>query len=183
MPVINAEGRVLGVVSERDIIVKCASHGVGAIGRIWTPADVDERRLTATTAGEAMTAPAVTIAPDRPVAEAAWLMVERNVNRLPVVRDHRLVGIVSRADLVRAFTRPDGEIWEDLQRDLGGSEFWRTPAVFDVSGGRVRVSGHVEAESDSELVEAVVWRVPGVVSVDLSGVEWERHGAVRSAVR
>jgi CBS domain-containing protein len=183
LPVVNADGRVLGVVSEQDVIVKCANRGIGLIGRIWTPAAVDERRLAATTAGEAMTAPAVTIAPDRPVAEAAWLMVERDVNRLPVVRDHRLVGIVSRGDLVRAFARPDGEIWEDLQREIGGRDLWRTPAVFEVSGGRVRVSGRVEARSDAELVEGLVWRVPGVVSVDLSDVEWAPRGAARPAVR
>jgi CBS domain-containing protein len=183
VPVVNAEGRVLGVVSERDIILKCASRGVGVIGRFWTPAAVDERRLAATTAREAMTAPAVTIAPDRPLSEAAWLMVERDVKRLPVVRGHRLVGILSRGDLVRAFTRPDGEIWEDLERELGGRDFWLAPAVFDVSGGRVRVSGRVEARADSELVEAVVWRVPGVVSVDLSGVGWGRREAAHPAVR
>jgi len=110
-------------------------------------------------------------------------MVERDVNRLPVVRDHRLVGIVSRGDLVRAFARPDREIWEDLQREIGGRDLWRTPAVFDVAGGVVRVSGRVESGSDAEVVEALVWRVPGVVSVDVSPVEWAPHGAADPAVR
>jgi CBS domain-containing protein len=179
VPVVNAAGRVLGVVTERDLIVKGASRGVGLIGRLWTPAAVDDRRLAATTAGEAMTAPALTIAPDRPLAEAAWVMVERDVNRLPVVRDDKLVGIVSRADLVRAFTRSDTEIWEELEGELGGRALWRTPAVFDVAGGRVRVSGRVEGRSDVDLVEALVWRVPGVVSVDVSAVEMPqaRHTA------
>jgi CBS domain-containing protein len=171
VPVVNADGRVLGVVTERDLIVKGASRGLGLIGRLWTPAAVDDRRLAATTAGDAMTAPPLTIAPDRPLAEAAWLMVERDVNRLPVVLDDRLVGIVSRADLVRAFTRSDTEIFEDLERELGGRGLWQEPAEFDVSGGRVHVSGRVEEPWDVDLVEALVWRIPGVVSVDVSNVE------------
>lgn len=165
------------------LLLKAASRSVGLIGRLWMPAAVDDRRLGATTAGEAMTAPAVTIAPDRPVTEAAWLMVERNVNRLPVVRDGKLVGIISRGDLIRVFTRSDGDIWEELQRELRGRDLWLTPeeVEFKVTGGRVQVSGRVETQWAAELVEAFVWRVPGVVSVDCSGVTWQRTPASRWA--
>jgi CBS domain-containing protein len=179
VPVVNADGHVLGVVSEADIIVKAASRSVGLIGHFWTPAAVDDRRLAATTAGEAMTAPAVTIAPDRPITEAAWLMVQRNVNRLPVVRDGKLVGIISRGDLIRVFIRSDREIWEELQSELGGRDLWLAPeeVKFEVTGGRVRISGHVETPAAAELVEGVAWRVPGVVSVDCSEVNWRRTPA------
>ncbi len=174
MPVIDAKRHVLGVVSEADIIVKAASRSIGLIGRLWTPAKVDARRLDATTAGEAMSAPAVTIAPDRPVSEAAWFMVQRDVNRLPVVRDGTLIGIISRADLIRAFTRSDAEILVDLQQDLAGRNLWLAPDEVEVTvdGGRVRVSGRVESPGAADEVEGLAWRVPGVVSVDCSGVSY-----------
>jgi CBS domain-containing protein len=174
LPVINADRRVLGVVSEADIIVKAASRSIGLIGRLWTPAKVDARRLAATTAGEAMSVPAVTIAPDRPVSEAAWFMVQREVNRLPVVRDGTLIGIISRADLIRMFSRSDAEILADLQQDLDRRNLWLAPDEVEltVDGGRVRVSGRVETQGAADLVEGFVWRVPGVVSVDCSGVTY-----------
>ena len=174
LPVVNADGHVLGVVSEADIIVKAASRSMGLIGHLWTPAGVDDRRLAATTAGEAMTAPAVTTAPDRAVTEAAWLMVERNVNRLPVVREDKLVGIISRGDLIRVFVRSDSDIWDELQSKLHGRDYWLAPDDVEVkvAGGRVQISGPVESKIAAELVEAVAWRVPGVVSVDCSEVTW-----------
>ena len=146
LPVVNANGHVLGVVSGADIIVKAASRGMGLIGRLWTPAGVDDRRLAATTAGEAMTTPAVTTAPDRAVTEAAWLMVERNVNRLPVVREDKLVGIISRGDLIRVFVRSDSDIWEELQSKLRGRDYWLAPDDVEVKvaggpGPHIRSSG------------------------------------------
>ena len=65
-----------------------------------------------------MTSPAITIPPYESVAEAARIMCERGVNRLPVVKDERLVGIITRADLVRAFTRSDEEIAREIREDV-----------------------------------------------------------------
>lgn len=177
IPVVNAEHRVLGVVSEADIILKAASRpeSAGVLGRLLAPKAVDERHLAARTAGEAMTAPAVTIDAGQSVAEAARLMVEHRVNRLPVLTEDRLVGIVTRADIVRAFTRSDSEIWEELRNDVIPARLWISPEELDVlvTGGRVRIAGHVATRTEAELVEAFAWRVPGVVSVDCSGVSWE----------
>jgi CBS domain-containing protein len=177
IPVVNAEHRVLGVVSEADIILKAASRpeSAGVLGRLLAPRAVDERHLAATTAGEAMSAPAVTIDAGQSVAEAARLMVEHRVNRLPVLTEGRLVGIVTRADVVRAFTRSDGEIWEELRNDVIPSRLWISPDELDVqvTSGRVRIAGRVKTRTEAELVEAFAWRVPGVVSVDCSGVTWE----------
>jgi CBS domain-containing protein len=176
VPVVNAERRVLGVVSEADIIVKAASRpaSVGLLGDLVTR-KVDQRHLAAATAGEAMTAPAVTIDAEQSVAEAARLMVEHRVNRLPVLVAERLVGIVSRGDLVRAFTRPDGDIWEELRNDVIPSKLWISPEGLDISvaGGRVRVEGQVTTRTEAELIEAFAWRVPGVVTVDCSELRWE----------
>src|SRR5580765_3776523 len=115
LPVLDADGAVVGIVSEADILYKERLEPP-ARGRLRTllgpaQADAEKAKLEARTAGEAMTSPALTIGPRRPVAEAAGRMLDEHVNRLPVVDDAgRLLGIVTRADLVRAFVRTDDEI-------------------------------------------------------------------------
>ena len=122
LPVVSERGTVLGVVSENDILVK--ERGTeplrGLVGRLIAGDAVKlEAKLAAKTAGEAMTSPAVTITADRPVSAAAAEMVERRINRLPVVdEDGKLVGIVTRADLVKAFARSDEEIIRELRDDV-----------------------------------------------------------------
>lgn len=177
VPVINSERRVVGVISEADIIVKAASRpeSAGVLGRFFAPEAADPRHLAATTAGQAMTAPAVTIDADQSVAEAARLMVEHKVNRLPVLVDGKLAGIVSRADIVRAFTRSDQEIWEELRNEIIPTKLWIAPQELDVTvtGGQVKVAGRVTTRTEVDLVEAFAWRIPGVVSVDCSELTWE----------
>jgi CBS domain-containing protein len=185
VPVVDGDGNVLGVVSEADIVVKAASHPerAGVFWRLFAPEGLDERRLRATNAEEAMTAPALTVDADLPVAEAARLMVEHGVKRLPVVVDGELAGIVSRADIVRAFTRSDTEIWEELRNDILTRQLWIPPELLEVrvTGGRVEVSGKVETRAEAELVEAFAWRVPGVVGVDCSELTWETDDRARRA--
>jgi len=177
VPVVGADARVLGVVSEADIIVKAASHPerAGVFWRLFAPEGLDKRRLVATTAGEAMTTPSVTIDADQSVAEAARVMVDSNVKRLPVLVDGKLTGIVSRADIVRAFTRSDSEIWEELRNDILPRQLWMSPEELDVdvTGGRITVGGRVRTRTEAELIEAFAWRIPGVVSVDCSELTWE----------
>ena len=104
----DEEGELLGVVSEADILLTGGGPNAraGLFGWLfdeWSAEDL--AKLRATTAVEAMTAPVRTIRPDRPVDEAARRMLDANVKRLAVVDDEVLVGIVTRADLVRAFAR------------------------------------------------------------------------------
>ena len=80
--------------------------------------EIDRSKLDARLVGEAMTTPAVTIESHRPVSVAARRMLERGVNRLPVVEEGKLVGIVTRADLVRAFVRSDAEIASEIRDDV-----------------------------------------------------------------
>lgn len=120
IPVCDAEWRVLGVVSEGDILFKAhdptSGRKGGQLAHLEDGTDLRAvAKSQASTAGEAMTAPAITIEPDRSVADAARLMVERGVNRLPVVTDGRLAGIVTRTDVVRAFTRSDSEIEAEVR--------------------------------------------------------------------
>jgi len=86
LPVLDGDSRVLGVVSEADILRKEQGLGGprgGVLG--WLDRGAPDPKLEARTAGEAMTSPALTIGPGRPAAEAAKLMVERGINRLPVI--------------------------------------------------------------------------------------------------
>lgn len=169
LPVVDADGRVLGVVSEADILRKEQGLGgrrSGVLGWLLDRGEPDPR-LEARTAGEAMTSPALSIEPGRPVSEAAKLMVEKEINRLPVVSEGRLVGIVTRADLVRAFHRPDEEIEREITEDVLLQTLWIDPnrVSVSVSNGEVSLSGQVETRTQAELVEAYVRRVPGVVDV------------------
>lgn len=175
LPVVDGDLRVLGVVSEADILRKEQGLGGrrgGVLGWLLDR-EAPDPKLEARTAGEAMTSPALTIEPGRPASEAARLMVKKEINRLPVVSGGRLVGIVTRADLVRAFTRPDEEIEREIRDDVLLSTLWIDPkrVSISVSNGEVSLSGKVETRTQAELVEAYVRRVPGVVDAR-SELEW-----------
>jgi len=177
LPVVSAEGEVLGVVSEADILVKERAperRRGGILGWLLEPSDAEaQAKLEARTAGEAMTSPAITVESTEPVSRAAALMVERGVNRLPVVEDGKLVGIVTRADLVRAFVRDDALIAREIRDDVVLRQFWIDPESLAVSvtNGEVSLRGQVEKRSIAELLASFVERVPGVVAVD-SQLTW-----------
>jgi CBS domain-containing protein len=169
-PVVR-RGEVLGVVSESDFLVKergSLPEPHGLLG--WLVGDAMEEsraKLNARTAAEAMSAPAVTIESWRSPASAAGLMLEHGVKRLPVLKHGELVGIVSRADLVRAFTRSDAEIEREIREDVILGAFWMSPNDIDVQveDGEVTLTGRVEAPLVAEILPEQVQRVPGVLSV------------------
>jgi predicted transcriptional regulator len=168
-PVVDDSGRVVGVLSEADLLPKEVAPLPVGRGRVphgeW-------QKLDAVVVGEAMSSPALTIEEDRPVAAAARMLIEEGVKRLPVVRDGRLVGIVSRHDLIRAFVRTDDEVAVDTRNEatrlLGSDANSVTAAVDD---GVVTLDGRVDNRPDAEILELVVSRIPGVVAVH-SHVGW-----------
>ena len=172
-PVCDDEGVVVGVVSEADIVSKERGRPERPNGLLgWmlksTLAPEDLKAL-ARTAGEAMTAPAITIAPYRSVTFAAKLMLEEQVNRLPVVNGKgQLVGLISRADLVRAFARADAEIAREIREDVLRASLWTEPDAVgvEVHDGSVSLTGQLETKTDVELLTALTERVPGVVAVE-----------------
>jgi len=170
VPVLNTENEVVGVLSEADIVVKAGGEVARnrLLGWLLEPdLDLDDK-IRAETVDDAMTAPPVTISPKRPVHEAARLMVSENVNRLPVVDKGKLVGIVTRADIVRAFTRSDAELLDEIRQDILHRTFWLEPGrvTVNIVDGHVTLRGEVETEADRELLPNFVARVPGVISVD-----------------
>jgi CBS domain-containing protein len=190
MPVCDIEGHVLGVISEGDILYKehdpRDSHLGGPLGWIidGTPNYAGYAKAQALTARNSMTSPAITIAPWESAADAARIMCERHVNRLPVVKDERLVGIVTRADLVRAFTRTDAEIERELKQDVLERMMWidsgRVEAI--VESGRATLSGRLDKRSDVELLSRMVARIPGLVAVE-SNVAWDIDDTTRRGRR
>jgi len=191
VPVVDRYGTVLGVVSEADFLAK--EQGVRAVhhrrlaGLFGETAEVQTQlaKLAARTAGEAMTAPAVTIESKRPIHEAAALMTNRRINRLPVVDDGRLVGIVTRADLVRAYLRSDEELEQTIREDVLLRILWLDPAGFKVQvrNGEATVAGSVERRSTAEIVEETVKLVPGLVHAHVD-VRWSLDDRdVKPAIR
>ncbi len=190
VPVLNDHGAVIGVVSEGDILVKAsAAFGEREHPSNWLFGDDEREALKrgAQTAADAMSRPVVTVDPRCTVAEAARVMVKQSVNRLPVVSDGRLVGIVTRSDIVRAFARTDEELEAQIRAEVLVETLWLDPGTLHIliEEGEVVVSGVVETRSIAELIPVYISLVPGVVSVDASRVEWHtnvhagRHHASR----
>ena len=190
LPVCDIEGHVVGVISEGDILYKEHDPTEGRVGGplAWlveaNPNSGGAAKAQAVTAGKAMTSPAVTIPPHESVAQAARIMSERRVNRLPVVKGGKLVGIVTRADLVRAFTRTDAEIGRELRQDVLARTMWIEPGrvELEVRNGVVTLTGHLHTRTDAEWLGRLAARVPGVLSVE-SDVRWEIDDTTRKGRR
>jgi CBS domain-containing protein len=123
-PVLDDEGKVIGVVSEADMLTKEALGGEhnGLPGMVTGLLHHKDRvKARGITAGDLMTTPAVTIGPEDTLEHAARLMYTRKVKRIPVVdADGHLAGIVSRADVLAVFDRPD----EDIRREVNAEIFF-----------------------------------------------------------
>jgi CBS-domain-containing membrane protein len=179
-PVLDNDNRVVGVVSEADLLTKEAleySHP-GAAGGILHGRE--RAKAAAVTAADLMTRPAVTIGPDETISHAARLMYSRKVKRLPVVDDRgRLVGIVSRADVLSVFSRPDAEIRLDIIENVIIGTILTDPARFMISvdNGIVKVEGIPENETVGRDMVEEIRHVEGVVAVRdfLTRVEEKRY--------
>jgi CBS domain-containing protein len=173
VPVVDADRHVLGVVSEADLLIKeqgaaALPHRRAARVRGESKSTVEGMaKVEATTAGAAMSSPAITIGAEAGLPAAAAIMVERGVNRLPVVRDGVLIGIVTRADLIRAYVRTDAQIAETIREDVLLRHLLVNPVLFDitVTNGVVRIRGRAETRSIAEMIERLVAVVPGVIAL------------------
>lgn len=155
LPVVDADDKVLGVLSGSDLI-RNQAHRNGL-----TPPP-------AVTAGDVMPSPAITVHPEQTVPDAARLMERRGVERLPVVDEaDRLVGIATRRDLLRVFLRGDDDIRRQVTEEIVVTAMGLPSDTVRVAvrDGVVTLDGRVEARGQvPELVHAV-WRLDGVVGV------------------
>lgn len=177
VPVLDADRRVVGVVSESDLLTRVSrAHRGHYRGRHFAHYPRTRDRMRAATARTLMTSPAVvTTTPDVPITDAARSAAEARVRRLPVVdSDGVLVGIVTRADLLRPFLRPDAEIRDDIVGNVIVGMFVLNAHDFtvDVDEGVVRLRGQVEHKSSRTPLLEAVRAVGGVVDVDHTGLTY-----------
>jgi CBS domain-containing protein len=167
-PVVDEDGKVIGVVSEADMLTKEAldSEPEGMPGMITGILRRKEHeKARGITAGDLMTRPAITVTPEDTVEHAARLMYTRRVKRLPVVDENRhLVGIVSRADLLAVFNRTDEEIRKEASDDVMLNEFLVDPKVA-VQDGVVTLFGKPPTGSLGREIVRRIRHVQGVVAV------------------
>ena len=166
LPVVDERRRVLGIVDESDLLVKEELTE----GHVRTPLPHRGRaRLAATTAEEIMTVPVVTIDSSQTLGQAARVLHQRHIGQLPVVEDDgRLIGIVTRSDVLAVFLRPDEDLLVAVQEAIAtvdDSPSCKVSAT--VEDGVVVLQGSAQLLSQVMAVGALVRRVPGIVRLDV----------------
>jgi CBS domain-containing protein len=170
VPVVDEAGRLVGLVSETDLLLK-ETFATGDDRRHLLESGRKRReraKAGALLARDLMSSPAVAIGPSALITEAARLMHDRNVKRLPVVDDDgHLVGIVTRGDLLRVFLRPDSQIRDEVVEGLIVKTLWMDPNNLEVqvANGVVDLSGEVDRKSDIRVLCNMIGGLDGVVGV------------------
>jgi len=175
LPVVDEDDQVIGVVSETDLMAHQAeAPDPYELKKRFRFADLTRSakrraaKATARTAGRLMTAPPVTVHAEDTIVEAARTMAQHRVERLPVLdEEHRLVGIVTRRDVLQVFLRPDTEIHDEVVEEVLVRALWLAPSTVDVSvvEGVVTLAGHMERKSETEIAVSMVRQIDGVVAV------------------
>lgn len=169
LPVLDADGKLIGIITEADFLRHEASRADS--GKTSLLGALFESRMPPEplTVKESMSENPVVVMADVTLAEAARLMASKGVKRLPVVdTEGRLVGIVSRADVVAAYTRPDELIEDEIREDVIRRILFLDPDSIsvDVDEGVVTLGGEIDNQSDSRLLEELVRRLDGVTRVE-----------------
>ena len=185
VPVVEIGDKLVGVVSESDLLCRAGfpsvrHHGLAAFleeppgvqGHDWAS------RSEGLTAEEIMTTSVVSCDSEEPVAAVARRMLERDVRAMPVVRDGRLAGVVSRHDVLRLFVRPDSEVRAHVAEILSASEWVPGPGLSaQVRDGVVVITGTVSRPVEAAVVCSIIRQVPGVVEVvDQTVPDADRRG-------
>jgi CBS domain-containing protein len=176
LPVTDEEGSLVGIITETDFLHhvpgKPRKPRAGLLRAIFSSGK--GVASNATTVGDVMTRDVVVIGPGDDHSIAARLMERHRVKRLPVVEDGRLVGIVSRADLLGVLTRPDEAVAAEIREHVVHDLLMLDPdtVAIEIADGVVRLGGKVPTRTDARILEAVTRHVDGVVSVECS-VQYE----------
>lgn len=174
LPIVTVDGDLVGIVTEGDLLYK------ELLPKPPEPAEVFQhlplpsvaeaadraRKAEALRADAIMTSPVVTVDEATPVHAVVAEMMKRRINRLPVMREGRMTGIISRADVLKVFTRPDPEIsdavWKSVSHDL---PIDLSAVMVEVVDGMVYLYGTVTTVSDKALLERWTAMVDGVIGV------------------
>ena len=163
LPVTTADGMLAGIITEADFLRLEVDRQEGAT-------ELGE------TVGDVMSPGVVTTGPDTEIYDAAKMMTFQDIKRLPVVDDDaRLLGIISRADIVSVFTRPDDVIEDEIREDLIRRVLFIDPDQLDVAvtNGVVTFVGEVGTRNEARLLSELAFRLDGVLHVE-SQLAW-RH--------
>jgi CBS-domain-containing membrane protein len=179
LPVVDERGLVVGMVTESDLLIREELTE----GRLRTPLQRRGRaRLTGTTAGEIMSSPVMTVNPSQTLAQAARLFRRRHIGRMPVVEnDGRLIGIVTRMDLLTVFLRPDEELLAAVHEAIATVD--EAPSCIlsaTAHDGVVVLQGSAHFLSQLIAVEGLVRQIPGIVHLDVKAIAVidDIHGAL-----
>jgi len=176
VPVVDEDGRLVGIVSEADLLrseddVRHGGSKVVLLEWYVNPVYLTEiaERMEHLRARDIMTTEVVTVRPDTPVDMAIRVLLKAGVKRLPVIdADGRVIGIVSRRDLLSPFLRSDEDIRDEVVGEVIHRTLWMDPATIrvEVADGVVSLRGRVDRRSEREILEAMIRRVDGVVGIE-----------------
>lgn len=169
LAVTESDGSLVGIITEADFVATEADRRrkppAGLLRFIYKEVELPtQERLV----GDVMSTDLIVLGPAADHAEAARLMQSEGVKRIPVVGDDgRLVGLVSRSDILRVFARSDQEIIEEIQDHVMGQILWIEPKRVEIRSneGNVVLRGRLETRSDADLLVKLTARLDGVVSV------------------
>lgn len=167
LPVVENEALV-GIITEADFLNRTAEKLMGRVGLLDASSDVPHTEVTETVAS-AMTEHPFVMYQEASLTEVARAMVSHGVKRFPVVdNDGRLIGLISRADVVSAFSRPDDVIRDEIRHDLVERVLqWDVDSIdVEVVDGVVTLTGTTDDQAEGHLLEELVRRIDGVVGVD-----------------
>jgi CBS domain-containing protein len=180
-PVVDAEGRLLGMVTEADLIHRLGvadERPPGWLFSLFSPAGRQAAEFSRThgrTAGDVMTRHLITAEEDTPIEKVAKALEEKGIRRVPVLRDGKLVGVVSRADLIRALMvpaerlaedAPDERIRRELQKAMRDQPWIDAFYIFpEVKDGVVWFHGWCRNEDVKRGLRVLAERIPGVRDV------------------
>ena len=176
LPVTTEDARLIGIITEADFVesesYRRTPRRAGLLRWFTHDHVMPANDLTV---GDIMTSDVMTLPPEADHTEAARLMHREGVKRIPIVDDYGdLAGVLSRADLLRVFARPDAEILQEVNEHLLRKILWIDPRRVDVSidEGNIVLQGHLEVRSDAELLVELVSQLDGVVTVK-DALTWE----------
>ena len=192
LPVIDSEDRVIGLISNYDLLLGDVAYGLGSVrfGRLGRLGRFVHRAARPDVSGriavELMSAPPVTVTAATPAREAAREMYRCRIHQLPVVdaATGRLTGIVTRSDLLAVYERPDEEIRREILYDIIEHTLAMPPERFEVNavGGTVTVRGQLERRSDALRLAEAIAHVAGVITV-VDHLKYQRDDTTAKAAR
>jgi CBS domain-containing protein len=179
LPVVDDAGRLVGIVTEADLLLKEAeevrpedpnARWLG--GSLWLERLVSgHSKLVGRTVGEVMTHNVITALEETPVHVLASRMVRFKVNRLPITRSARVVGIVTRADVLKVFLRPDEDLTSEARRLIGNFPLADESAEIVVERGVLALKGRVRSRERRVALLQRLDGIDGLVAVDDHALE------------